>query len=333
MNPLEFFYFHAMQKRRAQNLARRASEAAPCPLLSIGNLTTGGTGKTPATQWAAQFLREKGRKIAIISRGYGGSLSQKGAIVSDGATTFLSAEQAGDEPIYHARNLPGAVVTIGQDRHQAARIAVEKYGAQVGILDDGFQFWSLPRAFDLVLLDAKEPFSNGQLLPTGRLREEPAALGRADAILLTRSERATPIELETSRREIGKWTHAPIFLAQHAPMDLRDEKTGAILPLETLRGCQVNAAAALAHNREFFQTLETLGAILENQIARRDHHRWLRQEFSNCVELPFVTTEKDAVKLEPGWFNGPLWSLRIQLEIENGAALQSLIWDKLNPLL
>lgn len=338
MNPLEWLYFRAMQKRRAQNLARRAQETAPCPLLSIGNLTTGGTGKTPATQWAARFLQEKGRKIAVVSRGYGGSLSKTGAVVSDGKTTFLTAEQAGDEPILHARNLPEVAVVIGQNRHKAAQIAVEECGAQIVVLDDAFQFWSLPRAFDLVLLDAKKPFGNGHLLPSGRLREEPAALNRADAILLTRADRATSQELEKSRREIGNWTNAPIFEAVHAPLQLWDENQKTGLPLEQLVGQKIDVVSALANNDEFIETLEKLGAKIGRRLLRRDHHLWKGAEIGPFMRqetdaIAVVTSEKDAVKLQPFWMfteKPPLWSLRIELQIENEAELQNLIREKLS---
>lgn len=341
--PFEPFYRRQMAKRRSQMLLRRELETVPCPILSVGNLSTGGTGKTPAVQWAARFLGEKGWNVGVASRGYGGELSEKGALVSDGTTTFLNAQQAGDEPILHARNLPGVVVAIARDRHLAVELCAQN-GANLVILDDGFQFWSLPRAFELVLLDARRPFGNHHLLPAGRLREEPAALSRADAILLTRVDRPTLEELKKTYAEVRKWTNAPIFESWHTPRDLRDEKNGALLPLSTLKNANVRAFAGLENNGQFYHMLAQLGARFVYRLERErgDHHVWKKGDFGwqsaptlgaavgEFNRLPTVTTEKDAVKTEGAWFDGPLWSLRIELRVRaDELALQTLILSKL----
>lgn len=328
--PLERFgYRPLMQRRRALNLARRAREHPPIPLVSVGNITTGGTGKTPAVQWLAGVLGAQMR-IGIAARGYGGTMSQSGALVSAGGSPLLSAHEAGDEPLLHARRLPDAIVAIAQDRHHAVEICARN-GARLAILDDGFQFWSLPRAFDLVLLDARAPFDNGHLLPAGRLREEPSALGRADAVLLTRSDLATSAQLARARREIADHTSAPVWEAVHAPLDLRDEKTGEILALEELRGLEVTALAALADNRAFSRQLRALGATVDTEIFRRDHFSWSGATVSPQGAI-VVTTEKDAVKLDPAWFKGRLLSLRIGLTIKDEARLCTLLWRKLEEL-
>ncbi len=340
---MEWIYKIAMQRRRARSFARRDLEIAPCPIVSVGNLTTGGTGKTPAVQWLARALQGAGWRVGIAARGYGGASSSAGALVCDGKTTFLDATQAGDEAILHARNLPGTVVAIAKNRHLAVQICVDN-GAQIVILDDGFQFWSLPRAFDLVLLDAKKPFGNGHLLPWGRLREEKSALGRADAVALTRCNRATHAEIEAARLKIGRHTFAPIFLSNHAPHDLRDEKTSEIIPLSSLRGRDIKALAGLADNAQFYDLLTGLGAarIYRLKRERGDHHKWQKtdlQWFEDApqinahqaelfAKMPVVTTEKDAVKLDASWFDGPLFSLRIALEIEAESALLALIRRK-----
>ena len=341
---MEWIYQAAMERRRAANLARRAQNAAPCPIVSVGNLTTGGTGKTPAVQCLARVLASQNLRVGIAARGYGGNLSSAGALVSDGKTCFFKAMEAGDEAILHARALPGAVVAIAKDRHRAVEICVEN-GAQIVILDDGFQFWSLPREFELVLLDAKRPFGNGHLLPRGRLRELPDALSRADAILLTRCDRAGELELETARASARKFSDAPIFTSNHAPRALRDEKSGEILPLEWLKRREIKAFAGLADNAQFYDALSRLGAapIVRLSRERGDHYAWKKSDFrwlqnapsrsqdhsENFAELPVVTTEKDAVKVESNWFGGPLFSLQIALEIENQSELQELLFDKL----
>ena len=333
-----------MRRRRAANLRRREHENAPCPIVSVGNLTTGGTGKTPTTQWLARALQRRGVKVGVALRGYGGSIGDAGALVSDGVKTYLGPQAVGDEAVLHARNLPGAVVTVAKDRHRAVELALQ-YGAQIVILDDGFQFWSLPRAFDLVLLDAKRPWGNGHLLPAGRLREEKTELGRADAILLTRVERPSLEELARAHAQIRELTDAPVFESWHRPLDLRIEQTGAILPLSALKDNRVKAFAGLADNTQFYRMLRSLGVPFINTLLRErgDHHRWKRRDFNWTVpdvtvmganvERAFVatvTTEKDAVKVEPNWFTPPLWSLRIALQVrDDESALEKLIWSSL----
>ncbi len=335
-----------MQRRRAQNMARRELEIAPCPIISVGNLTTGGTGKTPAVQWLARALQNRGCKVGIAARGYGGTLSDAGALVSKGKTPLLNAIQAGDEAVLHARNLPGAVVAIAKDRHVAVQICVDN-GAEIVILDDGFQFWSLPRDFDLVLLDAKNPFGNGHLLPFGRLREEKSALKRASAILLTRCDRASQVEIDQNRLEIGRHTFAPIYLSSHAPKSLRDEASGDILPLSFLKRREIKAFAGLADNSQFYEALKNLGATPIHRLKRErgDHYKWQKRDFEwfenapsinkfqaeGFARLPVVTTEKDAVKLDLAWFEAPVLSLRIALEIEGEAALLAQIAGKISP--
>ena len=333
-----------MRRRRAFNLRLRERAFAPCPLISVGNLTTGGTGKTPTTQWIARALQSRGARVGVALRGYGGNVSDDGALVSDGARTFLGPQAVGDEAVLHARNLPGAIVTVAKNRHRAVELALQ-YGAQIVILDDGFQFWSLPRAFDLVLLDAKNPWGNGHLLPVGRLREETTELGRADAVLLTRVERPTLEELAQTHAQIRELTDAPVFESWHKPTDLRVEQSGAILPLSILKNARVKAFAGLADNAQFYRMLRSLGVPFINTLLRErgDHHRWKPRDFNWTVpdmtvmganvERAFtatVTTEKDAVKVDPNWFSPELWSLRIALEVrDDGKALENLIWKSL----
>ena len=333
-----------MRRRRAANLRRREYESAPCPIVSVGNLTTGGTGKTPATQWLARALQKRGLTVGVALRGYGGKLSDDGALVSDGKQTFLGPQVVGDEAALHARNLPGAVVTVAKDRHRAVELALQ-YGAQIVILDDGFQFWSLPRAFDLVLLDAKRPWGNGHLLPVGRLREEKTELGRADAVLLTRVERPSLEELARTHAQVRDLTDAPIFESWHKPRDVRVEATGEILPLSSLKEARIKAFAGLADNNQFYRMLRSLGVQFINTLLRErgDHHAWKRRDFNWTVPdvtvmgsnterafIATVTTEKDAVKVDPNWFTPPLWSLRIALQLrDDESELENLIWSSL----
>ena len=191
-----------------------------CAVISVGNIAVGGAGKTPAVQYVARLLQENGARVAVVARGYGGALAKRGAIVSDGQRIFHEAREIGDEPLLHARALPGVPVVIGIDRVRAAQIALEKFAPDVIVLDDAFQFYSLHRDLDVVLCDARRPLGNGFLLPRGTLREETSALHRADVLLLTRADRATATQLSSSRERLRALCDAPFFECEHAPVKL-----------------------------------------------------------------------------------------------------------------
>jgi len=332
VNPLEsaYHYFSARRKRAAES-AR--VEFPGTRIISIGNITTGGTGKTPVVQWLARRFENEKIKTAIVARGYGGEFSLRGAVVSDGEKVFLNARQAGDEAILHARSLPNIPIIIGRDRVEATQMAIEKFAPQVVLLDDGFQYWSLARDYDLVLLDARRPFGNGKLLPLGRLREPPCELGRAKGVLLTRVDKSDESELEHAEDEVGRLTDAPIFRASHAPHHLRDETDGGQIHLEKINKLPVAVLSALANNEDFLQSLKSRGAHIKNVLARRDHHQWREKEVRNFAHgakangaQAIVTTEKDAVKLNANWCEDlPLWSLTIEMQIENEDELWRLI--------
>ena len=194
MNPLEAAYYFFASRRKRNAEAHRVDFPAT-KIISVGNLSTGGTGKTPVVQWLAKSFADEGVKAAIVARGYGGEYSGRGAIVSDGEKILLTSQQSGDEAFLHARSLRSTPVVIGRDRVAATRMAIEKFAPEIVLLDDGFQYWSLARDFDLVLLDARRPFGNGKLLPSGRLREPQSALRRASGVLLTRADAANADEL------------------------------------------------------------------------------------------------------------------------------------------
>lgn len=333
MNFAEAIYHHFyLRRKRAANLRRVVLNGAR--IISVGNLTTGGTGKTPTVQWLARRFETEGISTAIVARGYGGEFSSRGAIVSDGKTVLLSAAQAGDEAVLHARALPSTPVIIGRDRVAAAKIAIEKFAPQVILLDDGFQFWSLSRNFDLVLLDAKKPFGNGKLLPAGRLREPKSELKRAEGVLLTRADKASESQLQSAETEIARFTNAPIFRSSHAPVFLREEKTGARIEFAELNQKRVAAFSALANNADFFESLKSRGAQVVSTLAHSDHHAWRENEIQKFAREAktkgadvLITTEKDAVKLNANWSELSVWSLVIALEVENENAFWALIFD------
>ena len=321
---LESIYAGAVSRRRERCLADAWHPAGDVKVLSVGNLTMGGTGKTPAVQWLARRLSELG-KVAIVARGYGGSLSEKGTIASDGKSTFYSSAEVGDEALLHARALPGIPVVIGKDRVAAVKTVIEKFAPQFIVLDDAFQYWSLARDFNLVLLDASRPFDNGHTLPLGKLRELPQALERADAILLTRCARATAPLLERTRKEVASYCDAPIFLSDHQPVDLRREENGTAFALDYLKDRKVLSLSAIADNAGWKTSLNHFECDVVRTLARRDHHHWKETELQNAAKSAksagatmAITTEKDAVKMKAEWCQPlPLFSLRIELSVEN----------------
>ena len=188
----------------------------PISILSIGNLTVGGTGKTPMTQYLCRCLQAHGKRVAILSRGHGGE-SQSVRLVSDlTGPVLLSAAEAGDEPVLLARTLPGVPVLVGKDRRLSGREALRRFGLDALVLDDGFQFWQLQRDLDIVLLDARCPFDNGFSLPRGLLREPKRHLRRAGIVVATRSGGLTVPERESLIAQIRDLApNAPLFFADH----------------------------------------------------------------------------------------------------------------------
>ncbi len=319
----EAIYRFWLERRRARFL-ENAVRVRDCAVVSVGNLSVGGTGKTPFVQFLARGFQERGARVAVVSRGHGGTLSKTGALVSDGKTTFLGAHEAGDEPILHARSLPGVGVVIGANRVQAAQTAIRVLDCDTIVLDDGFGFWSLRRDLDIVLLDARAPLGDRHLMPRGRLREPPQALKRADILVLTRCERASEAQLAQSESVLRDLCEAPIFHARHVVLGLRDEANGARFPLENLRDVKVGALSAIADNAGFATSLRENGARVVSQKTARDHHAWRQSEVRNFARKArksgaraIVTTEKDAVKVGADWYAPlPLWSLEIGIAVD-----------------
>lgn len=347
----EAIYAFFLRRRRAR-FAANAVRVANCVVISVGNLNSGGTGKTPMVQHLARGLQRRGRRVAVVSRGHGGALSKNGAVVSDGKTLFCDARQAGDETVLHARSLPGIAVVIGRNRVAATEIAARELGCDTILLDDGFQFWSLQRDFDLVLLDARRPLGDGHLLPRGLLREPFEALQRADAIVFTRADCATADELAQNRVLVARHSEAPVFSANHRAVGLRDESKIAVKKVQTsptdseitsfadalfslgnLRDVKIAALSAIANNSGFMELVRAAGAKIVAMCGRRDHHAWRESEVRHFVSqarekgaFAVVTTEKDAVKLSAEWCAPlPLWSVALEIEVTEDAQLWAQI--------
>ncbi|MEW5723957.1 MAG: tetraacyldisaccharide 4'-kinase [Thermodesulfobacteriota bacterium] len=303
--------------------------ALPVRVVSVGNLTVGGTGKTPLVMTIARELSRRGLRPAVVSRGYRGRGRAAVNVVSDGARVLLGPAEAGDEPYLLARSLPGVPVLTGRDRYLAGLAAVEDFGAGTIVLDDGFQHIQLARNADLLLLDARRPWGNGFLLPAGPLREPPEQAARATAFVLTRAgggESATEEELR------ARFPGRPVFTARRRPVRLTDLAGTTEMEPGWLRGRRVVAFCGLARPEAFLETLAGLGVRETLLIKWPDHYRPrdrdLRLIEAKVRELGAdgaVTTAKDAVKLAGRSLgNGPArpfeaFVLEVEMEITGRA--------------
>jgi tetraacyldisaccharide 4'-kinase len=301
---------------------------AGVPVISIGNLAVGGAGKTPAAMAVASRLQARGRRVAVLSRGYGAVRSDP-RVVSDFERVLLSAADGSDEGVLVARRLPGVAVLCGPRRAELARLAQGALGADVLLLDDGFQHRALARDLDVVVLDAGNPFGNGHLLPRGPNREPRTALRRAGLVWLSRVEGAAAGALEALRALAREATgHDPVE-AQHRPLDVLDGQLQTSFGLETLRGRRVRLLVGIARPGTFRRTIEGLGAVVTGERRFRDHHRFSEEELKEVLGPAggngaqggewVVTTEKDAVRLGAQAARHPrLRVLRIEAQVVRG---------------
>ncbi len=315
----------AYQKRWA------AVRRLPCRVISIGNLTLGGTGKTPVVELVAGFLQQEGARVCVLSRGYGGRTQSALTVVSDGKTCLAPPDVVGDEPVLLAEHLAELPVIVGKDRYAAGMLAIERFGVDTIVLDDGFQHVQLARDLNILLLDTRRPFGNGRLFPRGNLRDRPAAMARADAIVLTRWE--SNAAASSLVPQLGQ-ANLPLFCSQHTPLDLRVLGAGHILPLASLKGQRIMAFCGIGEPDHFRLTLQRLGAEIAAFVAFSDHHSYTQSEIEQLdrvakqhrVEI-IVTTEKDGVRLRHMLpLAGRVWELRIRATIvEQEAAWKAYI--------
>ncbi len=301
------------------------------PVISVGNLTVGGTGKTPIVAWVCRALIEGGQRPAVVSRGYGGSAGAGPLIVSGGDGPLCPASVSGDEPHELARRLPGVIVVVGADRILGVA-AAGAAGASVAVLDDGFQHRRLERELDIVLLDGNAPLGNGHLLPAGPLREPASSLRRAGVILVTRS--APDLSLEPIERIARPHNaDAPILRASHESTGFFDGE-GHEVP----RPATAYGFCGIGNPDRFRADLEQLGVVVAGFRAFDDHHPYHARELEELVNLAkmkaavLVTTEKDLARIDAGVREAlatPPIALRIEATIENPAPLLDRIGEAL----
>jgi 3-deoxy-D-manno-octulosonic-acid transferase len=324
------------RRRRQRDYARQYK--LDVPVIGVGNLTMGGTGKTPCVLRLAELLRERGRKPGILTRGYGRTSPTPVLALPLGAA--VRTEESGDEPqiFLRARVAP---VGIGADRHRAGTLLRQKFGPDVMLLDDGFQHVKLARDFDVVLLDALNPFGGGEVFPLGRLREPMLGLARADAVVITRSEAS---DLGPAiERAVRRWNpRAPVFRARIEPEWWVEHRTGRYLRPADLKLDRVGVFCGLGNPRSFYRTLDALGTRYVDCVEFQDHHRYLPHELTRMAEqfrrqgaVALVTTEKDAVNLcqdaDQLLAPLPLYWLKIGMRIEGEAELLAAIERRLAP--
>ncbi len=306
-------------------LGIRRKTRLTCPVISIGNLTTGGTGKTPTTAALCRMLSERGMKTVILSRGYGGANEHGCAIASDGHRVRLTAQMAGDEACMLAHMLPNIPVLVGKDRRQSGARAEAEFRPDVIVMDDGMQYWQLDRNVEIVLLDAIEPFDNGYTLPRGLLREPASHLRRAAVILVTRSHVADRKTLDHTMARIRSLAPGkPVFTADLIPHALRQVEPPQMLDIHSLRGRRVACLSAIGNPSSFESMLGDLGAILCTTLRLPDHSRPSAQELEALFQRAdeanasaIVTTEKDAIKLDGGHYSLPIIVLQVTMHIDS----------------
>ena len=310
-----------------------------CLVVVVGNLTVGGTGKTPVVEKFARTLQKRGRHVAILSRGYkskkepiGRKLWRKLShgvelppkIVSDGKSVLLDSARAGDEPFMLASNLPGVVVLCDKNRVKAGAYAIRRFGCDTLILDDGFQYLPLKGRLNLLLIDKTNPFGNHQLLPRGILREPIQHLKRASYIFLTKSDGTPDPALENLIRQYNP--DVELIECAHQPQYLQAVGSGEHIPLSHLQGAHIAAFSGIAVPENFENMLRSFGAEIRYNQRFLDHHRFSEQEIQHVFEQAkatnvdfIVTTEKDAVRLSASQQAPlPFYFLRLEIDILSG---------------
>ena len=312
-------------------------ERLDCFVISLGNITVGGTGKTPTAQRLARMIQSMGYRVVILNRGYHAKWHGDVAVVSDGVTLQMTAADAGDEAFMLAKHLPDIPVLIGAKRSVTGRYAVEKFGAEVVIMDDGYQHWQLERDLDILLVDAVNAFGTGYILPRGTLREPLSHINRANVCLMTKVDQATEGSIGHIRNTVQRCNKdALIFESVHQPRcfiplaEWFDNISGEGLDVSEFRGKHIMAVSAIGNPASFEQTLSNLGAIVVESLRYPDHYDYTLQVMEDVLQQAeaqgaeaIVITEKDAVKIptevaRANW-DIPIYVICVEVMFQSGA--------------
>jgi len=301
------------------------------PVISVGNITAGGTGKTPCIIQLGEYLQKKGKRVAVLSRGYRGTYEKQGGTVSDGKTIFLNEKEAGDEPCMIAHKLPEVSVYVGKNRIKSAQKAI-KNGSEILLLDDGFQYKTLERDKNIVLIDSTNPFGYEHLLPRGLLREPLDELKRADLIILTKVNQVSKERInEVKARILSINSSVTILESLHKPVYFFEIKENAKkIPLEVMKGKKAVLLSGIGNPAAFEKTAKESGLEICKNIAKKDHFSFAYIDIEKAVNEAkihgadiIVTTEKDAIKLKDIIMKNdvkfPIYSLCIEMKyLEKG---------------
>ena len=318
-----FYCLGLRLNRLAHRLGVSPARSLPARVISVGNLTLGGTGKTPVVLLIAGILRDQGRKPAVLSRGYGGHSHNRVNVVCDGKKVLLSADVAGDEPVMIAERLKNIPVLTGKNRFLTGFHALEHFGVDTLILDDGYQHLALKRDLNILLFDQEKPLGNGYLFPAGELREPVDASDRADVICFTRCQENGNSGLQRAMPELPE--NVPVIetaLRVKSVVRLDNQET---MDAEILRDQPVAAFCGIAKPGDFRHTLETAGARVVFFSAFRDHHRYVANDLEIIEKEArkrgakyILVSEKDSVKIDPSLFSLPVFKVSIDVEILAG---------------
>jgi tetraacyldisaccharide 4'-kinase len=343
LNPLTLILsFLSLFYRSVVNLKNRMYDRGifkqtklPCKVISIGNITVGGTGKTPTVIMLANSLKEKGYRPAVLSRGYGGKAKSTVNVVSDGSKILMGQIEAGDEPILIAKAAEGIPVLTGPERIRTGRFAIENLKANVLILDDAFQHRRIFRDVDIVILNRELPFGNGFLLPRGPLREPTGALNRAHFVIWRDSARDGRYP---KYQEQGIGWFLPVLSVYLRPKDIIRAGTGEVYSLEFIKGKRVCAFAGIASPEAFSRTVESLGWAVTCFIDFPDHYHYTEADIlyiqRRCIDSSsdvIITTEKDGIRLTdfPDFLKD-VFLLRVEMEmLPSREEFEALIFERL----
>ncbi len=296
-------------------------------MVSVGNLTVGGTGKTPVVICLAEWLLAAGKRVAVLSRGYGRARGTDRLLVSDGERILATAEDAGDEPYLIASRCPGAIVAVGADRYRVGRWVLEQFPVDCVLLDDGFQHLALRRDVDLLLVDATDLGGLQAVVPAGRLREPIGASARATMILVTRADEAGDVDRVLRYLEQATGQQPSSACLRFCANGLLSVRSGQRQPTDWCRGKTALLCSGIGHSGSFRRLVDRMGVRVLGEIRYRDHQRYGREhvEAVNArarqlgVEL-VLTTEKDAGKLNPllDRADGQWWAVRLDCTVSAG---------------
>lgn len=288
-------------------------------IFCVGNITVGGTGKTPTVQYLVQRFLDEGRKVAIVSRGYKGKRKKDPMIVADGKNIFVTAKESGDEPILHAMNTKVPIV-VGRDRYDACIMAKENFDIDTIVLDDGFQHRKLERDCNIVLIDATNPFGGGRLLPLGTLREDLRQLKRADEFIITKADLVEEREIKKIKKYLSKYKKN-ISVAKYGVVSFKNLK-GDMKPLFWINKKKVLLFSGLANPLNFEKTVISLMPATTERIDFLDHHDFKEKDFEKILKRAdeigadfIITTEKDIVKLPPNLDMPRTYVLKVELTL------------------